>query len=786
MKKIYVFLALIFCSMFSVTLVGATTSNGTSEEASVSDRYKEQTIALRILGEEEQTKQVVIANPVKQLYEGMKFRYIVTVTGYEPEWYRWKTSDEQVAEINEKTGELVAKKAGIVTITVTSKRKQKTDSYQLEVLAGTCEEHLVQKAKKEETLYVQEGIKEVMASDFNHWNNLKYVVLSESVEKLYQKNYEESSDGTRTPLKDTTTGGAFRMNNHIEAYYVDGNNRNFFSVNGVLYRGDLQKEVLDETGNILEDKTIYRYPVAKKDTVFYVPDFVSRIDEYAFAGAKNLEKVLPKFWGDQKMEVGAYAFYGCKNLKLLDISGSSTIKTKTELYQRIGNFNQENYQENGKTEFTSIQQTKLPFISKGMKKKLYFYTPKKSFDVAALMKEVYGISYRTKEESQTSKVVVQMEYPVAQNTIGIGNKLKGETYRLVVQGFHPDAKYSFSTKDTSILSVKTEGPYGYLTGKKAGTATVTCKQTYQGKTTTVGSIQIQVVEPLDKKDLEKEWTYSLGRYRVMSIIPYPKTGATYTFHTNKEGLTIKQDAELEFYSVASDIVNATKIGTYQVTIKETYKGKTTNLGRYTVSVVKDKNNYETRTEVTYGAGELLEAYSLVKDCIEPITFHLDYDKNYFIVDRSQSNKNTRLIPIKTGDTIITVSRYTDTLSTPEKYEKIGEVTVHIVEKELEQLETKTDEIPMYVGQTLEWGEIRDELIVSPSQGVDTEYVLFNLEATNKNMLSFQRNGSPGMDMTALQEGTTTITIQGNNKCVKLKVVVLESKEKYYEYIDAKK
>ena len=800
MKKIWIILLTVICSMIPISPVSATEKQEESQ-STYEKFYANQTIALRMLGQKEHNDPIMIANPVKQLYEGMEFRYILAVTGYEPEWYRWKTSDKEIAEIKERTGELVAKKAGIVTVTVTSKRKKETASYSLEVISGKQKEPMEQKKANEDTLFLKAGTKEVMASDFNDWENLKYVVIPESVEALYQRNYEEASDGTRTPLKDATTGGAFRYDNNVEAYYVDGNNRNFFSIEGVLYRGDLQKELLDESGDIMQDKTIYRYPVAKKDTVFYVPYFVSRVEEYAFAGARNLEKVLSRHYDDNPVKIGAYAFYGCKNLELLQLGSISYLTTKEDVYESIGNFDKANYQENGMTTFEKIQKTKLPFFSNGMKKTLYLYDRLGNGEAGRLLQKMYGIPYRTTEESTTGKMKLEMEYPSSEGKeIGIGNSLYGSPYRLVVQGFHSNATYSYIVKDPSILSVKTKGAYGYLTGKKVGTTTVTCKQKYKEKITTIGTIKITVSELINKEALQQKKAWGLGTYQ-MRLISYPTTGATYTFNVDKKGLTIEENRNvtMDEHTGASQTVTATKTGNYQVSIQEKYKGKIRNIGTYRIKVAENPNNFKVKKEVNYALGQriegwndLIEGYGLAEEdftpeqqIITPVNLLLKYDESYFL---TYENWKDHLLPIKEGDTVIEIYEYIPASSSVKEHKvKLGEVLVHIKRRELTTLKAKQEEIPMYVGQTLKWKDIAWMLEVEPGWigGLDEySYALFNMKDKN-GLLSFERNGNAGMDVTALKTGTTTLTITANSKKVNLKVIVFETKEKCYEYIDSK-
>ena len=90
---------------------------------------------------------------------------------------------------------------------------------------------------------------------------------------------------------------------------VDKNNKNFKSVDGVLYTKD--------------GKDLIAYPAGKNQKIFKVPENVERIMPGAFMGAVNLEKViLPS-----KCKIIFYkAFADCKKLKTVVKAGSNKVK----------------------------------------------------------------------------------------------------------------------------------------------------------------------------------------------------------------------------------------------------------------------------------------------------------------------------------------------------------------------------------------------------------------------------------------------------------------------------
>lgn len=65
---------------------------------------------------------------------------------------------------------------------------------------------------------------------------------------------------------------------NITSYSVDGNNKNYCSVNGVIYDKNL--------------KTLCFYPVGNCDEVFNLPDGITRIEDKAFKNCINLKKLI--------------------------------------------------------------------------------------------------------------------------------------------------------------------------------------------------------------------------------------------------------------------------------------------------------------------------------------------------------------------------------------------------------------------------------------------------------------------------------------------------------------
>ena len=130
--------------------------------------------------------------------------------------------------------------------------------------------------------------------------------------------------------KDGLAQGAFENCPKLEAYEVADGNPDFSAENGVLFSAD--------------KKTLYFYPIGKKDESYTIPNTVEEIGEKAFQGANNITSlVIPtnvkrikgeafrqnynlssvEFTEPSKLtELGNYAFWTCPKLKEVTLPSS--------------------------------------------------------------------------------------------------------------------------------------------------------------------------------------------------------------------------------------------------------------------------------------------------------------------------------------------------------------------------------------------------------------------------------------------------------------------------------
>lgn len=146
------------------------------------------------------------------------------------------------------------------------------------------------------------------------------------------------------------------------------------------------------------------------------------------------------------------------------------------------------------------------------------------------------------------------------------------------------ASYTFSSSKKSVATVSKKG---VVTGQKAGTAKITVKQKYKGKTTKIATLTIKVkkAEIQDWVQYEGLWfTAQPGYYkknpRTLSVsefdlLFYENPKAKYTFSSDSADLVI---------SKGNKLTEVKKSGKVNLIVKETYKGKTRTVGKVPVEL----------------------------------------------------------------------------------------------------------------------------------------------------------------------------------------------------------
>ena len=145
---------------------------------------------------------------------------------------------------------------------------------------------------------------------FSSCTSLTSITIPSSVTSIGSSTFDycTSLKSITIPNGVTSIGeGAFDYCTSLTAISVVTGNKNYVSLNGVLYNKD--------------KTTIIRYPAGKKDKNYTIPDGVTRIGGSAFECCTNLTSItIP----DSVTDIGSYAFENCTDLKSITIPNSVT------------------------------------------------------------------------------------------------------------------------------------------------------------------------------------------------------------------------------------------------------------------------------------------------------------------------------------------------------------------------------------------------------------------------------------------------------------------------------
>ncbi len=367
----------------------------------------------------------------------------------------------------------------------------------------------------------------------------------------------------------------------------------------------------------------------------------------------------------------------------------------------------------------------------------------------------------------------------------------GTAEKLTVNNKMKGATYTFTSGDSKVVTISKDG--GYATGLKAGSATITCTQTYKGKKTTVGQCKVTVKSSaLKVNDYEDEFAVGSSGYDLSTFyacedplfhIEYRNPNASYTLTSDSKDFTIKEikcDASTaknatdweEYVDVLKSYIGdryfygysytAKKAGTYTITVKETYNKSTKTLGSFKV-VIKDTCISEDNVDILLG--NYLNAFTLLEYPKADISYY------FGIEDFDETNiENNALLIYSNGSDVSLYGNKTGTakVSVREDSEKgalIGTVTVTVKESPCEEIILDEKEYTTYVD---DYFDINFDL--EPWDTTDK----VTITSDNPKVLKVEYDEDEiSWNYTALKTGTANITIQCGNQSVVCKVTVEE-------------
>ena len=161
-----------------------------------------------------------------------------------------------------------------------------------------------------ESLAIGSSVTTIGENAFKGCGGLKNITIPDSVTSIGNYAFRVCSGITNITIPRNLTDigyGAFAYCFNLENITVEDDNSNYSSQDGILFN---------------KDKTeLICYPTAKSDTEYTIPNSVTEIEKYAFAGCQNLENaIIPGSVTDIKEG----AFSTCENLKSVTIPSSVT------------------------------------------------------------------------------------------------------------------------------------------------------------------------------------------------------------------------------------------------------------------------------------------------------------------------------------------------------------------------------------------------------------------------------------------------------------------------------
>ncbi|HEX2927874.1 MAG TPA: hypothetical protein VHP38_16730 [Ruminiclostridium sp.] len=320
---------------------------------------------------------------------------------------------------------------------------------------------------------------------------------------------------------------------------------------------------------------------------------------------------------------------------------------------------------------------------------------------------------------------------------------KDNKYELSVSNAVKNATYSFVSSNTQILTVKASGSKAYLTGIKAGTATITCNQKLQGKTAKVGTCKVTVANSTISQDYTPELPLGSGNLEVLEFANR-NNDATYTYVSDNKNFTMKENiSTFDDMLFIHQTYTAAAAGTYTVTVKETYNKATRVVGKIKYTVKKAA----VESEETVALGSSIEAYDLISNCRTDVNYLFETGDSD-IVQTSVEDDTINIIGKKAGTTEINIY---ENAKTPDKSKLIGTCKITVKEISLKSIDCNFEETEAYVSDE----PISVEVTKEPSEASGT----ITVTSSNPKVATVSDIDEDGFfEVTPVSAGTTTSTV----------------------------
>ena len=280
---------------------------------------------------------------------------------------------------------------------------------------------------------IPDSVTEIGDSAFSDCTSLAEIVIPDSVTEIGSNAFYCCTALSKVKLPNGLTKigySAFRGCINLTDITISSDNKNFSSVDGVLFSKDMS--------------TLLVYPAGSKRSTYTVPDSVTEIGDYTFYYCKNLREItIP----DSVTEIGYQAFSGCTSLTEIVIPDSVT---------EIGSF--------AFSGCTSLSKVQLPNgLTKIGDSAFYYCTSLTEITIPDSVTQI--------EVSAFSGCTSLKELTIPDSVISIGGYAFSGCTSLAKITVSPDNK-NYSSVDGVLFSKDMSALLAYPAGNKRSTYTV--------------------------------------------------------------------------------------------------------------------------------------------------------------------------------------------------------------------------------------------------------------------------------------------------------------------------
>ncbi|EMS69705.1 Ig-like domain-containing protein [Ruminiclostridium cellobioparum] len=340
----------------------------------------------------------------------------------------------------------------------------------------------------------------------------------------------------------------------------------------------------------------------------------------------------------------------------------------------------------------------------------------------------------------------------AKMTIGTGSivgsfdfysKEEGK-YSLSVSDPVKNATYSFTSSNTKVLTVKASGTVAYLTGVKAGTATITVNQKLSGKTTKVGTCAVTVKNSVIHQDFVPELPLGSSVASEPLVFDYRNNDATYTYASNSKNFSMSETIKkFDGMNFISQSFTAKAPGTYTITVKETYNKITRTVGTIKYTVKKATVSAEGSVDL----GGDVWAFELLNNYRTDVPYYFISDDKK-VLDIVSDKNYVSLKGLAEGTTTLKIY---ENAKAADESKLIGKCKITVKKIKLTDLNIDFDETEAYVGG--------DPIEFSVEKEPYNAFDEITVTSSNPNVAKVSELDEEGFGtISPVSAGTATITI----------------------------